>query len=415
MSRHLGGRHRVDARPKSQRARAYPSHHAIPVKGQRQKLTRAALLLLRSLGFAGIASATGIAFVLIVQAAAVNRSSFASSYVHTQPTDDLSGYSVDRVASKVLPSVVTLQISDGHQSVLGSGVILTPDGLIVTNNHVVAPMGTGRHASSNSVVTLNDGRTAPFDVVATDSQGDIAVVRARGLSSLIPITIGSTADLRIGQQVVAVGSPLGLEGTVTDGIISALNRPVSTRLDRADGLVGYNAIQTDAAINPGNSGGALVDSSGRLIGINTAEAVVGGVESSGTTLHGSIGLGFAVPVDHAMRIAAELIATGRASHAWLGAKVSNDMSTRGARIVDVTPGSPAAAAGLTPGALVTKVDDQVITSGDALVASVQSRAPGASVTLALTDTSGNHRTVGVDLGTDQGRQSSVQRPSQHAP
>ena len=130
---------------------------------------------------------------------------------------------------------------------------------------------------------------------------------------------------------------------------------------------------------------------------------MGGVESSGTTLHGSIGLGFAVPVDHAMRIAAELIATGRASHAWLGAQVSNDMSTRGARIVDVTAGSPAAAAGLTPGALVTKVDDQVIASGDALVASVQSRAPGASVTLAFTDTSGNHRTVGVELGNDQGR------------
>lgn len=397
MSRHQGGRHRVDARP-------HPSHHAIPVKGQRQRLTRAALLLPRSLGFAAIASATGIAFMLLVQAADVDRPSFASSSAYTQPTDQLAGYSVDRVASKVLPSIVTLQISDGQQSVLGSGVILTPDGLIVTNNHVVAPMGPERRASASSVVTLNDGRTASFEVVATDARGDIAVVRARGLSGLTPITIGSTADLRIGQQVVAVGSPLGLEGTVTDGIISALNRPVSTQLDRAGGLVGYNAIQTDAAINPGNSGGALVDSRGRLIGINTAEAVVGGVESSGTTLHGSIGLGFAVPVDHAMRIAAELIATGRASHAWLGAQVSNDMSAWGARVVHVTAASPAAAAGLTPGALVTKVDDQVIASGYALVASVQSRAPGTSVTLSFTDTSGNHRTVGVDLGTDQGRQ-----------
>ena len=404
MSRHQGGRHRVDARLGARRAHPYPSHHAIPAKGKRQRLTRAAVLLLRNFGFAGIASATGIAFVLLVQAAAVDRPSFASSSAHTQPTGVGSGYSVDRVAAKVLPSVVTLQISDGDQSSLGSGVILTPDGLIITNNHVVAPTGTGPHASVNSVVTLNDGRTAPFDVVATDARADIAVVRAHGLSGLIPITIGDTAGLRIGQPVVAVGSPLGLEGTVTEGVISALNRPVSTRLDPAKSLAAYNAIQTDAAINPGNSGGALVDSGGRLIGINAAEAVVGGAESSGTTSHGSIGLGFAVPVDHAMRIAAELIATGRASHAWLGAQVSNDMSTRGARIVDVTAGSPAAAAGLTPGALVTKVDAQVIASGDALVASVQSRAPGASVTLAFTDVSGNHRTVEVDLGTDQGRQ-----------
>jgi putative serine protease PepD len=158
---------------------------------------------------------------------------FASSSAYTQPTDDVSAYSAERVAAKVLPSVVTLQISDGDQSVLGSGVILTTDGLIVTNSHVVAPTDTAPHASANTVVTLNDGRTAPFDVVTTDAQSDIAVVRARGLSGLSPITIASSANLRIGQPVVAVGSPLALQGTVTDGLISALNRPVWTRLHAA--------------------------------------------------------------------------------------------------------------------------------------------------------------------------------------
>ncbi len=359
-------------------------------------------MILRSLGFAGVAAVTGIAFVLIVHAGDVDRPSFASSSAQTQPTDDVSGYSVERIAAKVLPSIVTLQIYDGEQSALGSGIILTPDGVILTNTHVV---GNGPRASARTLVILNDGRTAAFDVIAADPQSDVAVVRARNLSGLTPLPIGFSANLRIGQPVVAVGSPLGLEGTVTDGVISALNRPVCPRIQSPDNaLVGFNAIQTNAALNPGNSGGALVDANGRLIGINAAGAVVGGAESSGTTQHGSIGVGFAIPVDHAIRIAAELLATGRASHAWLGAQVSNDLSVRGARIVDVTAGSPAAAAGLTPGVLVTKIDDQIIASGSALVVSVQSRAPGASATLVFTDTAGNHRSTNVVLDSDQGRQ-----------
>ena len=144
----------------------------------------------------------------------------------SRATADLSGFFVERVAAKVLPSVVTLQIVDGDQSVLGSGIILSPNGLIMTNNHVVASVGRGPHTSVRTMVTVSDGRTAQFDVIATDPQSDIAVVRAHQLSGLTPISIGSSANLRLGQPVVAVGSPLGLEGTVTDGIISALNRPV---------------------------------------------------------------------------------------------------------------------------------------------------------------------------------------------
>ncbi len=179
------GRHRVDAQPQARRARPYPSHRAIPVTDQRQMLTRAALLILRTLGFAGIAAATGIAFVLLFHAAAVDRPLFASSSAHPQATDDVSGYRVERVAAKVLPSVVTLQINDGDQSALGSGIILTPDGLILTNSHVVGP---GPRASARTLVTLNDGRTAAFDVIAADPQSDIAVVRAHRLSGLTPIS-----------------------------------------------------------------------------------------------------------------------------------------------------------------------------------------------------------------------------------
>ncbi len=349
-----------------------------------------------------MAAVTACAVIFLVDTVAGDEPSFASSTVRPPATADLSRFWVEQVAANVLPSVVTLQISDGDQSQLGSGIILDTDGLILTNSHVVTAAGPGPQAPARTVVTLNDGRTASFDVIATDPQSDIAVVRAHRLLGLHPISVGSSANLRIGQQVVAVGSPLGLDGTVTDGVISALNRPVCPRLRADNGLVAFDAIQTDAALNPGNSGGALVDQNGRLIGINAAEATV--AESASTTPQGSIGLGFAIPVDHAMRIAAELVATGRASHGWLGVQLSTDMATRGARIADVTPGSPAAAAGLTPGAVVTKVDGHVITTGYALLATVQSRAPDSAVTLVFTDASGNSRTVEVNLGTDQNRQ-----------
>jgi putative serine protease PepD len=308
--------------------------------------------------------------------------------------------SVEQVAAKVVPSVVKLETKLGSENAEGSGIILDPNGLILTNNHVISVPDAGPNglAGADTTATFNDGRTTSFSIVGTDPTSDIAVIRAKDMSGLTAITIGSSANLRVGQSVVAVGSPLGLEGTVTAGIISALNRPVSTVGDVNNQNTVLDAIQTDAAINPGNSGGALVDMDGNLIAVNSAIATMGD-SGSPSAEAGSIGLGFAIPIDQAKRIADQLIATGKASHASLGVRVSSDATTHGARIVDVTNSGPAATAGLPNGAVITKVDDRAIESADALVAAVRSRAPGDTVTLTYTDPSGATKTIKVTLGT----------------
>jgi putative serine protease PepD len=290
---------------------------------------------------------------------------------------------------------VKLETDMGRASEEGSGIILSSDGLILTNNHVVeAAKGAG-----DTTITFADGRTSKFTVVGTDPSSDIAVVKADNVTDLTPITIGSSANLKVGQDVVAVGSPLGLEGTVTTGIISALNRPVAAGGDIKNQNTVLDAIQTDAAINPGNSGGALVNMNGELVGVNSAIATLGG--DSADAQSGSIGLGFAIPIDQAKRIADELIQSGTASHASLGVQVGNDATSHGAKIVEVTAGGAAAAAGLPSGVTVTKVDDRVIASADALVAAVRSRAPGDKVTLTYLDPSGKPQTVQVTLGKAQ--------------
>jgi putative serine protease PepD len=319
------------------------------------------------------------------------------------PAASLPVGSVEQVAAKVVPSVVKLETDMGRASEEGSGIILSSDGLILTNNHVVAaaaPGGPGAPgapaAAAQTKVTFADGRTTTFSIVGTDPSSDIAVVRAQGVSGLTPITLGSSENLRVGQDVVAVGSPLGLEGTVTTGIVSALNRPVAAGGDARNQNTVLDAIQTDAAINPGNSGGALVNMNGELVGVNSAIATLGG--DSGQSQSGSIGLGFAIPVDQAKRIADELVQNGTASHASLGVQVGNDAAVDGAKIVEVTPGGAAAAAGLPSGVVVTKVNDRVISSADALVAAVRSKAPGTKITLTYLDPSGKPATLDVTLG-----------------
>jgi putative serine protease PepD len=350
------------------------------------------------------------------------------------PTSNAPLGSVEQIAAKVVPSVVMLETNIGRASEEGSGIILSADGLILTNNHVVAsaanpgkaPAPHGRPnpeqrqgpdedpgapppdpdqppppnaGKPKTTATFSDGRTAEFTVVGADPTTDIAVVRVQGMTGLTPISVGSSANLRVGQPVMAVGSPLGLSGTVTTGIVSALNRPVSTTGETGNQNTVLDAIQTDAAINPGNSGGALVNMSGQLVGVNSAIATLGG--DSPDAQSGSIGLGFAIPVDQAKRIADELISSGTAAHASLGVQVTNDKETPGAKVVEVVPNGAAASAGMPGGVVVIKVDDRTVNSADALVAAVRSKAPGDKVVLTIKDPSGETKKIQVTLGKAQ--------------
>ncbi len=420
---------------------------AKPSKGQRRGPRAGVLVTGTAVVAMAVGAATAVALVdhtgsptppAPVAPVAVGKSAPAQG----QQTAVTAPGSVEEVSAKVLPSVVKIQIDSGQSREEGSGIILSSDGLILTNNHVVAaaagnggaqgaaegqipglprglfpggqmPQGSPygpdsqdpsdgpSNAGLKATVTLSDGRTAPFSVVGTDPADDIAVVRVQGLDNLTPISIGSSKDLKVGQNVVAIGSPLGLQGTVTTGIISALNRPVATGDEQTGQHSVMSAIQTDAAINPGNSGGALVDMSGNLIGINSAIASMGGGQDSPGAQAGSIGLGFAIPVDQAKRIADELVSTGTVQRASLGVKLSADDSGHGAAIAGVVQGSAAAAAGLEKGSVVTKVDDQVIDGPEALVAAISSKAPGDNVALTYQDPSGSSHTAQVTLGQQQ--------------
>jgi putative serine protease PepD len=295
------------------------------------------------------------------------------------------------VAQRVLPSVVQLSGATGK----GSGVVLSGDGLILTNAHVLE--------SGRLTAAFQDGTTAPVSVVGADHRADLAVVRAQGVSGLTPIQLGNSDVLQVGQPVVAVGSPLGLAGTVTSGIVSSLNRPVETAGAAAGGLAAQqapqtsvlDAIQTDAAINPGNSGGPLVDMQGRIVGLNSAIASLG---SDGSGQSGSIGLGFAIPINQAKRIADELIASGHATRAALGVTV-RDYDPAGAQLASVLPGQAAAAAGLRPGDVVTKIGGRLVHDSDELVAAVNSASPGSSVDLIVSSGAAASRSVQVTLGS----------------
>ena len=268
-----------------------------------------------------VVGAAGTGAVLLASDAG---SSTASSSTLSQSATSVANQfrqpgSVSAVAAAVLPSVVSIKGQGGE----GSGIILDTQGHILTNNHVAV---LGENGGSLTVV-LQDGRSAKATVVGLDPTTDLAIIKVDGLDNLKPITLGKSADLAVGDSVLAIGSPLGLSGTVTEGIVSALHRPVTAGEPTATsaGAV-FEAIQTDAAINPGNSGGALVDASGRLVGINSAIASLGASQGQ---QGGSIGLGFAMPIDQAMRIAQQLIDSGKATHARLGTTVgeSTDGST----------------------------------------------------------------------------------------
>ncbi len=285
--------------------------------------------------------------------------------------------SVAAVARTVLPSVVSIQFSGAAGSGEGSGVIVTSDGRILTNNHVVEGAADG----GTLTVTFRDGTQASATIVGRDPATDLAVIQADGVSGLTAAALGSSDDLQVGETVVAIGSPLGLSGTVTTGIVSAKDRPVVTGAESAaggDGAV-LNAIQTDAAINPGNSGGALVNLKGEVVGINSAIASLG---ASAGGQSGSIGLGFAIPIDQAKDIAAQLVADGTAEHGRLGVTVGDATGdVVGAELGEVTSGSAAAQAGLRGGDVITGYGRQSVDSAESLIAAVRSGQPGDQVEL----------------------------------
>lgn len=268
-----------------------------------------------------------------------------------------------RLSAAALPSVVTIFVSGPDGSGSGSGAVIRADGVIVTNDHVIA----AAVESGQIEVLLNNGERLSADLVGTDPITDLAVLKI-DRNRLPTLLLSPRERLEVGQPVVAMGAPLGLSGTVTSGIISALNRNVPVPKAGGGTTVLAGAIQTDASINPGNSGGPLVTCEGRLIGVNTAISTVPG--ASGEAGGGSVGIGFAVPASTAQRIVDELLANGRATHPWIGAataEVTQDMADRfgtkaGLFVQSVTAGGPAASAGLEPGDVITSIDGGPATS-----------------------------------------------------
>ena len=333
---------------------------------------------------------------------------------------------VEKVASSVLPSVVKVNVTGQSGGGTGSGIILTKDGQILTNNHVVSGVG------SNPTITVNfnDGTTKKAKVIGTDPLTDIAVIKAEDVDNLTPATLGKSSALQVGQTVVALGSPFGLNATVTSGIVSALNRPVSVsaeeetpqapeQQDPFGGFGGqeqqqqqtqpnlsttYPAIQTDAAINPGNSGGALVDMSGRVVGINSSIRTASDSSDSG----GSIGLGFAIPIDEVLPIVNQITDNQKPTHARLGVSVTDaagNSLNQGALLKSIESGGAGAKAGLKNGDVITKLDDQVIDGSESLVATVRGHRPGDSVTITYLRDGKSHTTT-ASLGSDEGTQNS---------
>lgn len=301
--------------------------------------------------------------------------------------EDQAG-AVENVAKTVLPAVVSIRTPQLE----GSGSIISSDGLVLTNHHVAAP-----GARTGLQVTLNDGSVHRADYVASDAATDIAVIKIRDVSDLPTLQFGDSSSLVVGQQVVAVGAPLGLSSTVTSGIVSALNRPVRASQEGGESSL-IDAVQTDAAINPGNSGGPLVDMEGHLVGMNS---VIASLSQGSGEEAGSIGLGFAIPSNFAKRVADQLVDSGKAVQPMLGASVLFNHQGSGAYIRDVVSGGAADKAGLKSGDVVTKLGDRRIDSADALIAAVRSHNFGDTVTLTVTDSQGNNeRTVEATLSSE---------------
>ncbi|WP_106181566.1 S1C family serine protease [Prauserella shujinwangii] len=301
--------------------------------------------------------------------------------------------SIADIARRVSPAVVSIEVKSGQSGGVGSGVVIDPEGYVVTNHHVVSQ--AARDDAAGITAVFIDGTRAEARIVGTDPKTDLAVLKVN-VSNPVAIEVGRSADLAPGDAVVAVGSPFGLENTVTEGIVSALNRPVTAPGENGEPPITYDAIQTDAAINPGNSGGALVDSTGALVGINSLIRTVGtGGEG------GSIGLGFAIPVDQVVRISEALIADGEVKHADMGVNAASVAAntSEGAQVRNVVTDGPADKAGITEGDVITMVGDRQVRNAAELTVAVREHEVGEVVPVRIVR-EGRPFTVDVTLGSD---------------
>jgi len=294
------------------------------------------------------------------------------------------------ISALVTPSVVSISVTTASGGGTGSGSIYqstSSESFIITNNHVIEDAAT----SGTIKVELSDGEVIPATIVGRDRLYDVAVIKIRK-GNLRVIMLGDSSKLSVGDEVLAIGSPLGLANTVTQGIISALNRPVTA--GSSDSTSYVNAIQTDAAINPGNSGGALVDTQGRIIGVNSAIATL---TSGGAS--GSIGLGFSIPINEAKRVIDEIIATGKSTRPVMGVVFDDVNSDTQAKILSLTLNEGAQKAGVLVGSIITSIDGVKITNRDAAIVKIRSYAPGAVITVVMTLPDGSSKTYKVTLGS----------------
>ena len=294
------------------------------------------------------------------------------------------------ISALVTPSVVSISVKTATGGGTGSGSIYKSNSTIsyiITNNHVVEAAAT----SGTIKVEFADGSEIAATIVGRDRMYDIAVLQVKK-GNLPAIALGDSSKISVGEEVLAIGSPLGLANTVTQGIISALNRPVTAGTTDSTSYV--NAIQTDAAINPGNSGGALVDAQGRIIGVNSAIATLtsGGVS-------GSIGLGFSIPINEAKRVIDEIIATGKSTRPVMGVVFDDVTADTQAKILQLTPGEGAEKAGVIVGSIIKSIDGVKIANRDAAIVKIRSYAPGAVITVVMTLPDGSSKTYKVTLGT----------------
>jgi putative serine protease PepD len=353
----------------------------------------------------GIATASGVFSTNVVNAcvdkktqaiyAAVNNTCPAKRTGVTLGSLGSVAGSLNSIVNKVSPSVVTINVTTPSGGGSGSGSIFKTSSTfsyVVTNNHVIEDAVGGAGVIT---VGLDNGDQATATIVGRDPNYDLAVLRITK-SNLPTIELGDSSQLKIGDQAIAFGSPLGLDRTVTSGIVSALNRPVVTGdgINSAESYV--DAIQTDASINPGNSGGPLTDSLGRMIGINTAVATLG--SASGQS--GSIGLGFAIPMNQALRVMNEIIDTGKATRPVLGVFFDRSFTPgKGAKIASLSPNEAAQKAGIPAGAIITSIDGIRITDQVSAIVRIRSYAPGDKVTIVVTMPAGGSKTFNVTLGS----------------